>query len=330
MSEIDVLENRLQRLAPQLLELLLTDQTKTHNQKGRTQHIFWATSDYETLGPAFAYDQPITPELITGEHGLVIRPRVLKNQGAQSARSRSMAEVYTPAWLCNEQNNLIDAQWFGRPDVFNYATGSTWQRTPEPITFPTGTTWRDYVGALRLEVTCGEAPYLTSRYDTTTGAYIPVPERMGLLDRKLRVVSENTTTPAAWLEGAYLAFESCYGFEWQGDSLLLARENLLFTFSESYEARWGYQAPLASILKCATIISWNLWQMDGLRGVIPNSCANLITYDNTLFGLEVHEELCAGCHRPELLNAQHNGSYCLIKDWRAGQTVRFVDVLRSL
>lgn len=47
MSEIDVLENRLQRCAPQLLELLLLDQTKTKLQR-TPQYIFWATSDYES------------------------------------------------------------------------------------------------------------------------------------------------------------------------------------------------------------------------------------------------------------------------------------------
>ena len=41
-----------------------------------------------------------------------------------------------------------------------------------------------------MEVSCGEAPYITSRYDTVSGDYIEVPDRIGLLDRKLRVISE--------------------------------------------------------------------------------------------------------------------------------------------
>ncbi len=333
MKDIDVLENRLQRLAPKLLELLLIDQTKTKNS-GTTQHIFWATSDYEALGPQFAYDEPITPELITEDNGLVIRPRVLKDQSEQSNRSRNMAEVYTPSWLCNEQNNLVDEQWFGRTNVFNQTTYMGWQANPEPIAFPQGKSWQDYVGDVRLEITCGEAPYLVSRYDMTTGNYIPVAERIGLLDRKLRVIGENTHSPEEWLEWARVAFCSVYGFEWQGDSLLLARENLLFTLGEFYEDRWGEQAPLEidALLSFAEIISWNLWQMDGMRGVIPNSCKEKITYDNTLFGLETVAEQCAGCHKEGLLNTQHNGTYCLIKDWTQksrgclGKIVRFVDL----
>ena len=30
-----------------------------------------------------------------------------------------MAEVFTPSWICNAQNNLIDNAWFERKDVFN-------------------------------------------------------------------------------------------------------------------------------------------------------------------------------------------------------------------
>ena len=37
----------------------------------------------------------------------------------QQQRSREMAEVFTPSWICNKQNNLIDNAWFGRENVFN-------------------------------------------------------------------------------------------------------------------------------------------------------------------------------------------------------------------
>ena len=56
---------------------------------------------------------------------------------------------------------------------------------------------------MRLEITCGEAPFLASRYDTTTGEVIPIPERIGILDRKLRIVTENAgTQPDEWLKYA--------------------------------------------------------------------------------------------------------------------------------
>ena len=46
--------------------------------------------------------------------------------------------------------------------------------------------------APRLEMTCGEAPYLVSLYDTTSGERIPTRQRIGLLDRKLRVVKSDS------------------------------------------------------------------------------------------------------------------------------------------
>ena len=42
-----------------------------------------------------------------------------------------------------------------------------------------------YIRRKVLEVTCGEAPYLVSRYDVSTGKMIPLEERQGLLDRKM-------------------------------------------------------------------------------------------------------------------------------------------------
>ena len=150
-------------------------------------------------------------------------PRVLKSRDTQTARSRDMAEVFTPSWICNAQNNLIDEAWFGRREVFNVEYTDEqgqhrWTATTEKIVFPEGKTWRDYVRDTRLEITCGEAPYIVSRYDTTTGEAIPLGERIGLLDRKLRVVSENTTTSGEWLEWAQAAYKSTYGYESTNES----------------------------------------------------------------------------------------------------------------
>ena len=51
-----------------------------------------------------------------------------------------------------------------------------------------------------------EAPFLASRYDVETGEVLPVSERIGLLDRKLRAVNENTRTEEEWLKWAFRAF----------------------------------------------------------------------------------------------------------------------------
>ena len=180
---IDVREDDLLAISSEVLDTLLKDHTTGHN-------IFWATHDYESLGSAYDYHSPILPELITGEHGMVILPRVLKSKALQNDRVKDMAEVFTPSWVCNAQNNLVDEAWFGRKDVFNTEDPSNHSWTPNPhiIEFPENKFWKDYVRATRMEITCGEAPYLVSRYDTTTGELIPIGKRIGLLDRKLRVI----------------------------------------------------------------------------------------------------------------------------------------------
>lgn len=108
-----------------------------------------------------------------------------------------------------------------------------------------------------MEVSCGEGPYLVSRYDTVTGLPIPIHYRIGLLDRKLRIVSENTDNTCDWLKMAQKAFMSTYGFEWQGDNLLLAREALFFTFIDYYKDKFGKLPQEASMDYIAYIISWN-------------------------------------------------------------------------
>ena len=320
---IDIREDDLLALSAEVLDTLLRDHTTGKN-------IFWATHDYEALGSEYSYHSEILPQLITGEHGMVIRPRVLKSKEEQTDRAKDMAEVFTPSWVCNAQNNLVDEAWFGRKDVFNTedSTNHRWQSNPRKIVFPEGKTWRDYVRAIRMEMTCGEAPYLVSRYDATTGESIPLQERIGLLDRKLRVISENVDVSGEWLEWAQTAYKSIYGFEWQGDNLLLARETLLWTFIEYYQAKFQKTPLIKSINYIAYIISWNLWQMDGLKGVVPDSCRNGVTEKiQTLFGEEEKTVNCTGCKLNDI--RRHNGKYCLIRDWpNDKKKIQFIDLMK--
>lgn len=331
---IDILENELVAQYPDVLEILLRDHTTQNN-------IFWATNNYEHLGAPYNSDAYILPELITGENGNIIMPRVHKDKVLQQVRSKEMAEVFTPSWVCNAQNNLIDDAWFGRKGVFNReitnSDGSkSWETNLEKITFPKGKTWKHYIRDTRLEVACGEAPYITSRYDSTTGEFISVEKRIGILDRKLRVVNENVDSTGDWLKAAQTAFKNTYAFEWQGDSLLLAREAMLATFIENYNYKFGKEPLLKSIQYIAYIISWNIWQMDGLKGVIPNSCGHKTEVSVNLFGeTETKHSFCEGCEKGNI--RKHNGTYALIKDWsnkdlktgKTGRKIRFVDLLKG-
>jgi hypothetical protein len=267
-------------------------------------------------------------------------PRVHKDKILQLSRSKEMAEVFTPSWICNAQNNLVDNSWFGKDGVFNkeilLKNGTkSWETTKEKIVFPKGKTWLDYVRDTRLEISCGEAPYLVSRYDTTTGEFIQIENRIGILDRKLRVVNENLDSITEWIESVETAYKSTYGFEWQGDSLLLAREALLITFIENFTYKFETEPSLETIQNIAQIISWNIWQMDGLKAVVPNSCKDEIIEISDFFETKTEIKKCKGCETQNI--KFHNGIYCNIMDWeekdketdKTGKIIRFIDLLKK-
>lgn len=330
---IDILENEILENYPEVLDKLLIDHTTQNN-------IIWATDNYEYLGNDYSSLKPISIHQITGVNGNTIMPRVQKDAVLQLSRAKDMAEVFTPSWICNAQNNLIDEEWFGKKDIFNTESDDNinrkWETNNNKINFPEGKTWKDYVKLKRLEITCGEAPYITSRYDTTTGEFIEVQDRIGLLDRKLRIINENVTDSGEWLKATQTAYKNMYGFEWQGDSLLLAREAMLITFIENYIFKFDKEPLLKSIQYIAYIISWNVWQMDGLKGVIPYSCTETSSVETNLFGEEIIKtSKCEGCEKGII--SKHNGIQCLIKDWdvkdkltgKNGRKIRFVDLLKN-
>lgn len=298
-NKADISENLLQlKYGDEICMNLLKDQTTQQN-------IYWATDSYAELGEGFSFFDPITLDKITSyvsdegdviskeqyvefvkEHPEekeryheIIRPRAVKSKEEQTLRAKNKAEVFTPSWICNAQNNLIDEAWFGRKEgLFNTPHPEDphkWINNEEPISFEgTGKDWKDYVADTRLEITCGEAPYLANRYDAVTGEYNETPKyRIGILDRKLRIVSENAKDSREWVLWAKIALRATYGFEWQGDNLLLAREALFFTFAEHYIEQFGItkynQGKYKRMPEVAEIISWNVWQMNGLTYGLP-------------------------------------------------------------
>ena len=319
-QNIDIKENDLFKIDRSLLEILLKDKTTGKN-------IIWATDNYSKYGELYTSEKEIKIELITSRHGGVIKPRVEKSKEERLQRVRQKAEVFTPSWVCNLQNNLVDEVWFDRKGVFNIEKEHSWETRKEKIQFSDekGKTWQDYVNSNRLEITCGEAPYLASRYDTVTGEYIEVPNRIGLLDRKLRVVAENTDGREDWLKWATVAVQSSYGFEWQGDNILIARENLLFDVAEHYEAKFHEKLKTQDLVGFAKVIAWNIWQMDGIKYVIPNSCCTKEIIDEDLFERRIIAKPCVGCTKGD--NRKHNGIYCIIKDWETHRNIRFVDMV---
>lgn len=300
----DVIENNTASFNEQVLAVLLIDRSTKKN-------IVWATDDYIDFGVGYSPESEITIDKISGIHSFIITPRILKEKQKQSNRTRNKAEVFTPSWICNEQNNLVDEQWFGRADVFNIAGDKGWKTVKTKIVFPSkvGKTWQDYIRAKRMEITCGEAPYLVSRYDTVTGKPIKVYKRIGLLDRKLRVINENVDDASDWFLWVKKAYQSIYGYEYQGDNLLLARKNLLLTFIDNMVYKFDRQPTTNELKSIAYIISWNIWQMDGLTYTAPYSEMEVQEEFEqlTLFGFSEEQE--------EITETNKNAIPCIIRDW---------------
>lgn len=301
MPVIAGIQDEILRLhAMGLLDRLLEDKTT----KGR---ILWATDAYEGRGPEYRRNRPITPALITGENGDVIKTRARKALEQQTERTRRHAEVFTPLAVIEQMVRLADAAWFGRKrDGFD----------EERIPFTRKKNWRRYVDARQLEITCGEAPYLVTRYDAATGEALPIAARVGLLDRKLRAVNENAADEAAWRQWALRAFQSTYGYEFQGDNVLIARVNLLMTFEEYLYARWKRKPTAEEYRTIANVIAWNIWQMDGLTGAVPY-CRDDAWREANLFEPDEPEPL---------LEETPLQPRCRIYDWRRKNSLDYMDV----
>lgn len=329
------IESFEQRHPTRVLEALLCDRTTGRN-------IIWADSEYEHLGDGYHDDDEITVERITGLSSGVIKPRVSKAQERQSQRTKTRAEVFTPSWLVNRMNNYLDRDWFRRDDVFNSGTPNGWNTSREEIRFPKtkGRGWHAYVESRRLEITCGEAPFVCSRYDAVTGKEIPVEDRIGFLDRKLRVVTERTKTPGDWAKWALAALKATHGFEFQGDNLLIARINVLETFCEHFRHRWGSEPSEEDVERAAWAVSWNLWQMNGFTDAIPTTKTDT-PVQSALFSYEEAKPKPVQLSLFDTLNADDIGDaalppdehadgeivpLCVIYDWQEDRPFEYVSL----
>ena len=168
-------------------------------------------------------------------------PRYMKLAATRKERKKTKAEVFTPIEIVKKMNDYFEKDFTGS-DI-------------------------DYIKRRVLEVTCGEAPYLTTRYDFCTGRTIPIKERVGLLDRKLQHI--HTDNEMEWCIQAEFALKSTFGYEWQEDSLYIARMNVLLSVVESFVDKFGKNP--SDIVRWAEIVSYNLIRMDGVSLCLPET-----------------------------------------------------------
>lgn len=244
-NSVDIIENRIREQMPRILDILLLDRTKSTAKT--KNNIIWAHENYISYGnKAYASTSQIKPELVTGVMGEIIKPRVLKSKEMQKERTKTKAEVFTPVWIIKKQNDEVEKSFMS--DDLEIYVKKTW-----------------------LEITCGEAPYMVSRYDMESGKIVPLIDRVGFVDRKLKRINSEVSDKAEWQRLVVEAYKASYGFEWSGDSLLLARENLLYTYRDYYYAKWSKEPLYGLFENIAEIISYNVFQMDGLKYIIPLS-----------------------------------------------------------
>ena len=112
MFSTDINEIKIYELDHVILDLLLADKSSKRN-------ILWATKDYLSYGNLYDEHSQIMPEQITYDNLNIIQPRVLKEKDKQTSRTKGKAEVFTPAYVCNKQLNLVDDAWFGHNNIFN-------------------------------------------------------------------------------------------------------------------------------------------------------------------------------------------------------------------
>ena len=158
--------------------------------KTTKKNIIWVIGSYKEFGEQYADDKQMTVETLVGLNPIMLQPRIMKVMERQQERTKSHAEVFTLAWICNKMNYYCDEVWFNWKDVFNILRETEWDTTKEKIEFPEDKTWQQYVDSRQLEIICGEAPYIVSRYDAVTGEIIPIEDRIGILDRKMKVTNE--------------------------------------------------------------------------------------------------------------------------------------------
>ena len=266
ISSTDILENTIREQMPGILDILLIDRTTSTSKKKK--NIIWANENYVKFGSkAYAATAQMLPELVTGRMGNIIKPRALKSKEMQKERTKSKAEVFTPTWIVKKQNDEVEKDYIN-DDLETYVK-RTW-----------------------LEITAGEAPYMATRYDMETGEIIPLTERVGFVDRKLKRINIEVDDKAEWQRLVVEAYKSSYGFEWSGDSLLIARENLLYTYRDYYFQKWLEEPTYGLFADIAEIISYNLFQMDGLKYIIPltEKREKILEVQMSLFDAEKPEE----------------------------------------
>lgn len=274
MGTINI-QSEIQELAKEgLLTPLLFDHTHQSN-------IVFVTDNYENAGC-----QPSSE--ITSDNVFVLNIRALKNKDVKDARTKNQAEVYTPVKIVRE---MLDALEEESKDDFE--TGEA------------------FIDATILEITCGEGAFIATRYEPDTGIIIPVPERTGAFDRKMQMAYKSSNSYESFEALALRALKATYAYELQGDSLLIARVNMLMDFIEHCGEYYSQRPEPCVLMQAAEIITLNLFQMDGLTGRTPKVSSDKAVNELDMFEIQ------------EIPDDYREDKEVIIKDWAEDKFITF-------
>lgn len=280
------------RKTPKLVKILLKDRTSNRN-------IIWASKNYMGFGLGFTPQSCIYEGWLTNGGSKLVQPRVKKQLKVQKERTKDKAEVYTPLWVVKIQNDLVEDEI-------------------------RALSLKKYVDYRWLEITCGEAPYMCTRYDATTGESLDINDRVGFVDRKLQRISREVENHNDWVYFAFRAYQASFGYEFQGDSLLIARENLVYTFVDYYLDKF-FELPNLSILKkIAEIISYNVFQMDGLKYIIPYSQETIVRQRDKQISLFPHDY-----GEEDQVQMVIEGTKIRLKNWTNNKMITFESLVKE-
>jgi type I restriction-modification system DNA methylase subunit len=127
----------------------------------------------------------------------------------------------------------------------------------------------DFFNQICVDGCCGEGALTTTKYDTVTVREIPILDRSGLLDLKLKRIPKDISN-IEWIELSKIVLKSLYGYELNDDSLFIARVNILLDVIDFYKSNYDIEIDDNVICDWAEIISYNFFNMDGLTLCVPN------------------------------------------------------------
>lgn len=304
MCEVNIQEDIRRLDAAGVLGLLLKDKTTRKN-------IIWATDGYSSFGKKYEKG-----EQITKAGARKIQARASKAKEEQAGRTKKRGEVFTPVWIIEKMNAHVQKEWH-RDNAKKYIVKK--EKEGKERYFDADLLVKYYTDNRMLEITCGEAPFICTRYDPENGKMINVDARVGFLDDKLATINTYVDDEKNWWKWAKRAFQASYGYEFQGDSLLIARVNLMCTFEDYLKAKWNRVPTKQEYKEIANIVCWNIWQMDGLTGHIPYATIDIENPDAIEGQIDLLDEV------PDDIPQEADEKLrCRIFNWRSNESLNFL------